>query len=176
MAEIMAPRFINVLEGGNTPLKLRAEDAEDLAVAASLLQDALLPVREMTFEQNDSRFVLVVQRFKWETAPSSDMVLADGDTLYCERIHCGIRFEGVKAVRSHGLDRGKGSRILSLLTIHASPGQIDLAFANNVSIRLAVDHILCHIEDIGEPWPTVFTPSHPDSGDEEKSASETLGA
>ena len=172
----MTSRSISSLEVNDTPLKLRAEDAEDLAVAASLLQDALLPVRDMTFEQNDSRFVMVVQRFRWETAPSPETVPADGDTLFCERIHCGIRFEGVEAVRSYGLDRRKRGHILNLLTIHASPGQIELAFADDVTIRLAVDRILCHIEDIGEPWPTVFTPSHPDSGDEMGAADGNSGA
>ena len=172
----MAPRDISLLEVGDKPFRVRAEDAEDLAVAASLLQDALLPVREMTFEQQDGRFAMVVQRYKWETAPSTDTVPAEGDTLYSERVHCGIRFEGVGAVRTHGLDRGKRDRILNLLTIHASPGQIDLAFADNVTIRLAVDRILCHIEDLGEPWPTVFTPSHPDSDDETAPADEASGA
>lgn len=172
----MAPRDISLLEVGDKPLRVRVEDAEDLAIAASLLQDALLPVREMTFERQDDRFAMVVQRYKWETAPSADTVPADGDTLYSERVHCGIRFEGVSTVRTHGLDRSKRDLILNLLTIHASPGQIDLAFADNVTIRLAVDRIMCHIEDFGEPWPTVFTPSHPDSDDETASADEASDA
>ena len=172
----MAPRDISLLALGDRPFRVRAEDAEDLAIAASLLQDALLPVREMTFETQDRRFAMVVQRYKWETAPAQGTVPAEGDTLFSERVHCGIRFEGVSVVRTHGLDRDKRDRILNLLTIHASDGHIDLAFSDNVTIRLAVDRILCHIEDLGEPWPTVFVPSHPVSDDEAAPADEASGA
>lgn len=165
----MTSRDVSLLEAGDRPFRVRAEDAEDLAVAATYLQDALLPVSEMTYEAKTKRFVMVLQRFRWETAPEEGTVPVEGDTLYAERVHCGIRFDGVTAVRTHGLDRSKRDRILNLLTVHPSDGQIDLAFADNVTIRLAVDRILCHIEDLGEPWPTVFTPSH--SEEEAESAS-----
>ena len=72
----MAPRDISLLDVGDRPLRVRVEDAEDLAIAASLLQDALLPVREMTFERQDDRFAMVVHRYKWESAPSTDTVPA----------------------------------------------------------------------------------------------------
>ncbi|MBV5335567.1 DUF2948 family protein, partial [bacterium] len=52
----------------NKPIKLRAEDEEDLAVISACLQDAILPVAEMCFERAARRFVLVANRFKWECA------------------------------------------------------------------------------------------------------------
>jgi len=166
----MASRDVSLLAAADRPFRVRAEDREDLTIVAAFLQDALLPVSGMTYEPDTGRFVMLVQRFRWETAPEPGTEPADGDTLYSERVHCGIRFEGVTRVLTHGFDRSKPERILNLLTVHPSDGHIDIAFSDNVTIRLAVDRILCHIEDLGEPWPTVFMPSHPE---EEKEAAAT---
>jgi hypothetical protein len=35
-----------------------------------------------------------------------------------------------------------------------------LIFAGGAAIRLEVDGILCHLEDLGEPWPTRWQPAH----------------
>jgi hypothetical protein len=48
------------------PLKLRARDLEDMAVIASVLQDALVPLRDVAFLKREKRFVMVVNRFRWE--------------------------------------------------------------------------------------------------------------
>ena len=45
------------------PLKLRARDLEDMAVIASVLQDALVPLRDVAFLKREKRFVMVVNRF-----------------------------------------------------------------------------------------------------------------
>src|SRR5207244_12488326 len=45
------------------PLKLRAEDEEDLAVVSAILQDALVPIGEMAYLPEEQRFVLVANRF-----------------------------------------------------------------------------------------------------------------
>ena len=47
-------------------LQLRAEDEEDLAVISSCLQDALVPLSDMQYDRAARRFVLAVNRFRWE--------------------------------------------------------------------------------------------------------------
>jgi hypothetical protein len=37
-----------------------------------------------------------------------------------------------------------------------------LVFAGGAQIRIETDAIACRIEDIGEPWPTRWRPTHPD--------------
>ena len=54
-------------------LKLRAHDAEDLAVVSALLQDAIVPAKEMTFLADERRFVMVANRFMWERQPDSPL-------------------------------------------------------------------------------------------------------
>ena len=61
----MSARPTPAAEGG-PPLKLRATDAGDLEVVSAGLQDAIVPVVDMTWEREARRFVLVVNRFKWE--------------------------------------------------------------------------------------------------------------
>src|SRR5579863_10452389 len=43
-------------------LRLRAEDAEDLAVISACLQDALVAVRDLAYDRDARVFVLVVNR------------------------------------------------------------------------------------------------------------------
>lgn len=50
----------------STALKLRARDAADMDVLASCLQDSLVPVRDIAFLKKEKRFVMVLNRFKWE--------------------------------------------------------------------------------------------------------------
>ena len=55
-------------------LRLRAEDGQDLAVISACLQDALVAVRDLAFVPEDQKFLLVANRFRWESgvASSSD--------------------------------------------------------------------------------------------------------
>ncbi|MCR9072605.1 MAG: DUF2948 family protein [Alphaproteobacteria bacterium] len=153
-------------KGRDRPLRVRAEDGEDLAVVSAYLQDAIVPVSEMAYEADERRFALVAGRFRWEIAPDGRTAgkrSEDGDAPF-ERVHTGLRFEGVRSVRSKGLDRSDRSLFLNLLSIAYADNAVDLIFAGDSTIRLDVDGLSCHVEDLGTPWPTVFRPSHDDDG------------
>lgn len=141
-----------------TRLKLRAEDAEDLQVISSALQDSLVAVRDMGFLADQKRFALVVNRFRWETE-------RDGEGHYW-RTHCAIAFDTVAQIGMRHIDRRFDDRLLSLLSIDigqtsaAGRTALLLRFAGKAAIRLEVDRILCHLEDVGEAWPTAWRPAH----------------
>ena len=136
-------------------LKLRAEDAEDLAVVSACLQDALVPVRDLAYVPEDRTFLLVANRFRWENGLSP----APGEAAY-ERTLCGITFSEVAAVSYNGFRRTEDSRILSLLAIRPEDGAVHLEFSGGATIRLEVARILCLATDLGEPWPTQWQPRH----------------
>jgi len=136
-------------------LKLRAEDAEDLAVISACLQDALVPVRDLAYVPEDRTFLLVANRFRWENGLSP----APGEAAY-ERTLCGITFSEVAAVSYNGFRRTEDSRILSLLAIRPEDGAVHLEFSGGATIRLEVARILCLAKDLGEPWPTQWQPRH----------------
>jgi hypothetical protein len=139
--------------------KLRAEDADDLAVISACLQDALVAVRDLAFVSQDRTFLMVANRFRWERAVRLMRRQTDR-----ERTLCGITFGAVVGVSYSGFRRSEDTRILSLLAIRpAVDGQANailLEFSGRAAIRLDVDRILCHARDLGDPWPTPWQPSH----------------
>ena len=139
-------------------LKLRAEDAEDIAVIAACLQDALVQVSDIAYLSDERRFVMVANRFCWE-----DCGQAGGSAPF-SRVHCGVVFDGVARVRLKQIDRKKPGRTLELLTIRVGDGLVDLMFAGGAEIRLEVAAVSCHIDDMDEPWPTKIRPTHADQG------------
>jgi hypothetical protein len=132
-------------------LKLRAEDDEDLAVLSAVLQDALVPVADMLFLAEEQRFILVANRFCWECS---------GNEGY-ERILTGVTFDAVTGVKVRGFSPNDRDRILQLLAIVQEPGGIRIDFSGADCVRLEVDRIVCHLEDLGEAWPTPWRPKHP---------------
>ncbi len=139
----------------DAPLKLRAKDGEDIAVIAACLQDALVPVGDLTYLPEDRQFVAVLNRFCWETAEH----VRDADNAY-QRVLCGLCFDGVRGVRLRGVDRHDSGRLLQLLTIESSDDAITLVFAGGAAFRLEVPAVRCILEDLVEPWPTQWQPSH----------------
>jgi len=140
------------------PLKLRASDKDDLGVISAVLQDAVISRNEMAFIKDESRFAFVANRFRWEDANREKPL--EGNLIY-ERVNCGICFDTVTTVRQNGLNQRRKAQIVSLLSIVAVEGFIDLAFSAGITVRLEVEKILCHLQDLNEPWPTQMRPSHP---------------
>jgi hypothetical protein len=138
-------------------LKLRAADAEDLAVISAILQDSLVTIGEMAYLPDESRFVLVANRFRWE--PQAGTTPAKG-----ERVLTGLCIDGVKTVSRRGFSPRDSDRILALLALRLGEGaasELILDFAGGSSVRLEVGQIMCHLDDLGEPWPTRWRPKHP---------------
>ncbi|HEV8016086.1 MAG TPA: DUF2948 family protein [Stellaceae bacterium] len=142
-------------------LKLRAADAEDLAVISAILQDSLVTIGEMTYLPEERRFALVANRFRWEP----DAGPAQPKRGKAERVLTGICIDGVSAVSRRGFHPRDSDRILSLLALRlegeGAPHALILDFAGGSSVRLEVERIMCHLDDLGEPWPTRWRPKHP---------------
>ncbi|HLY44985.1 MAG TPA: DUF2948 family protein [Stellaceae bacterium] len=142
-------------------LRLRAEDAEDLAVISACLQDALVSVGDLAYDRDARAFVLVANRFCWE---GCERRAGRGATF--ERTLCGVAFDEIDGVAYRGFQRSEHDRLLSLLAIRATPGApaagmaIDLEFAGGATVRLSTAAIRCRARDFGEPWPTAWRPGH----------------
>jgi hypothetical protein len=148
------------------PVRLMAKDAEDLAVVASCLQDALVPLAEMRFLKAENRFVMLVNRFRWEQADPMRGT-GNGDASFAEagagnqRINSGLCIDRVTAVRSRGIDREKPAKFLSLLTLNLDgPNALNLFFAGGGVIQLEIEGPSVFLQDFGEAWPTQWRPDH----------------
>jgi hypothetical protein len=149
------------------PLRLRAEDAEDLAVLSACLQDALVAAGDLAYDPGAREFMLVANRFRWENCRPG---VKDGGKF--ERTLCAITFDNVTAAAYRGFDRGEKDRILCLLAIRlaedaanvssgAAPGVIiDLDFAGHAELRLTASALHVRVRDFGDPWPTPWQPGH----------------
>jgi hypothetical protein len=158
-------------------LKLRGRDADDLEMIAAILQDALVPQAEMKYHPRERRFALMVNRFRWEAAPkegdglaarartagrdgAADARFADQDAGAFERVHAALVFDRVRSVKHRGLEGAAKGGVLALLTVKLDGNFVFISFAGGAEIRLEVDRFTCHLEDLGEPWPTVWHPQH----------------
>ena len=146
------------------PFRVRAESLEDMEMISSMLQDAVVPISEIAFDRRSRRFALMTQRFRWELLAANSTTAGEPgvDAGQFERVFCALRFENVLGVRSHGINLASRGQMLELLSMHLGEKTVDMAFADDKTIRLIVDSIDCHIEDLGRPWPTRHRPSHPD--------------
>ena len=129
-----------------TRLKLRAEDAGDLAVISACLQDAVFAVGELAFEPAESRFAaLAVRRCRAaEGGPEGQATAA-------------LRFDSVSAVKMRGIDRAQPARVLQLAGIVAEPGWrrtvVRLLFQGGPEIWLETDTLACRLQDLEDPRP-----------------------
>lgn len=146
-------------EGRETPLHLGAIDADDVRVIASLTQDAVFPITEMSWKSKERRFAILLNRFRWEDA---------GRARHgAERVQSILAIDCVLAVASYGIDRSERDTVLSLLGIEIEPLEdgaafVVLTFAGDGALRLKVEVLDITLKDVTRPYlaPSGKTPDH----------------
>jgi hypothetical protein len=138
--------------GGNEPLRLLAEDGEDLAIISAALQDAILRPADIVWEKSARRLTIQLSRFCWEC----------GGT----RVRAAMQFGDVISVKSRGLPRLPDTH-LELLAIHffegeAPGGRAILMFAGGGDLRVDVECLDAVVTDLSERWPAKVAPTHLD--------------
>ena len=152
-------RFEDADEG---PLRLIAQAAEDLQVISSLVQDAVLPITEMRYDRKARRFVLLLNRFRWEDKAAAEVSKRD-----YERVRSLLVVEDVLSVKSYGIDRSDKDMILSLLSVGFTEGEegmgvVELTLAGDGAISIAVEALDLRLEDVTRPYvaPSRQAPNH----------------
>ena len=127
-------------------LRLRAEDAGDLAVLSACLEDAVFAVGEMAFEPTDSRFAAIVVRRCREAAGGP-----------AGQAKAAIHFDGVTSVKLRGIDRAEPARLLKLAGIFTEHGRsatvVRLLFQDGAEVWIEAGHLACHFQDLEDPRP-----------------------
>jgi len=128
------------------PLRLLAEDEEDLAVISAALQDAIAKVGDIEWDPRGRRFTLALNRFLWE---------APGGWLG-NRVRAGLQFGSVLAVKSRNLRREPPDAVVELLAVRFEPGEspggsIRLAFAGGGDVELTVECVDAALADVSVP-------------------------
>ena len=144
-------------ESSPQPLRLLAQDAEDLAVLSAHMQDAVVRAGDVTYLPRQRRFALVASRFDW--------LAADGPQM--RRRQTGMHFDHVFAAAVMGINQKRPDLMLNLLGIlfeeTSSPGGVvTLTFSGGGTIRLEVECIEVQMRDLGVEWKTRRKPGHVD--------------
>lgn len=149
-------------DGGEAPLWLGAQDAEDLKILAALAQDAVFPITDMTFSRKRREFGLLLNRFRWE-----DRIVAERTGRGYERVRSMLLVRDVLSVRSQGIDREDRDTVLSLLAISFEPGAdgmgtVTLTLAGDGAIALEVEALDITLRDVTRPYlaPSGKAPDH----------------
>lgn len=149
-------------DGGEEPLRLVAQDAEDLKVVSALIQDAVLPVTELTYDAKRRRFAALLNRFRWEDRQEAERV----GRAY-ERVRSVLVVEDVLKARTMGFDRADKDLVLSLLSLDFAPGEdgagrLTLHLAGDGAIALDVEALDLRLDDVTRPYraPSGKVPRH----------------
>jgi len=136
------------------PLRLLAEDADDLEVISAALQDAVTRIGDIRWEKDGRRLTIAFNRFRWE---------AEGGRG--ERVLAGFQLGGVQAVRARNLRAEAKDAVLELLAMTFDPteppsGRVLLAFADGGDLAVDVECVDAALADLSEPWRAPRKPDH----------------
>ena len=138
------------------PLRLLAEDADDLQIISAALQDAIMRPVDIRWEKEARRLTVVLSRFCWEC----------GGT----RVMAAMQFGDVQAVKSRRLPRLPEAALellaLDFLPDEAPGGQVMMMFAGGGDLRIDVECLDAVLTDLSERWPARIAPTHLDGAPE----------
>ncbi|MDO8882671.1 MAG: DUF2948 family protein [Pseudotabrizicola sp.] len=149
-------------DGDERPLRLIAQEADDIPVMAALVQDAVFPITEMRHDAKARRFAILLNRFRWEDQPA-----AQAAKRPYERVRSLLVIEDVLRLRSNGIDRTDRDTVLSVLTLDFTPGvdgmgTLTLTLAGDGAIAIEVEAVSLRLEDVTRPYvaPSGKAPYH----------------
>ena len=128
------------------PLRLLAEDADDLAIIAAALQEADARIGDIEWDSTGRRLTLALNRLRRESAEDTS-----------QRVRAGVQLGGVLGVKTRRLDRADKEAVVQLLTVtfeegEAPGGVITFAFADGGDLAATVECIDAALADVSEPW------------------------
>jgi hypothetical protein len=135
-----------------TPLRLLAQDADDLDVISAALQDAVAKLGDVGFDARARQLTIAFNRYRWENDAA-------------ERVRCAFQLGSVLTIQARRLRRGAKDAVVELLTLSFEPGEapggvLTLSFAGGGDLRVTVECIDAVLADVSQPWPTPRTPAH----------------
>lgn len=141
---------------GPRPLRLLAEDADDVAIISAALQDAIVKVGDIHYEPQARRLTLACNRFRWEGADGAQRA---------ERVRSALQLGSVLAVKARRIKREPRDAVVELLAVDFRPGEapggeVLLSFAGGADLAVEVECLDAVLADISQPWPTRQAPRH----------------
>jgi hypothetical protein len=134
------------------PLKLLAQDADDLAVISAAMQDAVAKVGDITYEPKARRLTVAFNRYRWEAGGGA-------------RVRSGLQLGGVLKFETRKIRRDAPGAVIEILAMTFEPGEppggvVLLTCAGGGDLRATVECVEAVLADVSPPWPTTHKPAH----------------
>jgi len=138
-------------------LKFVVLDEEDLEVASTHLQDAVVKVCDILWRPQEKRVVVALNRFDWESAQTANPEY--------RRRRTALRFERVLSCKCRQIDPARKDAVLNLLAVEfseteAPSGVVTLTFSGGATMRFNVECLEAELADLGPSWATAVCPAH----------------
>ena len=131
-------------------IKFVVLDEEDLEVASTHLQDAVVKVSDVLWRPREKRVVVALNRFDWENTN-------DPNHEYHRR-RAALRFERVLSCKCREVDPARKDAVLNLLAVSfdeadAPAGTVTLMFSGGATLKLEVECLRPNSPIWGHPGP-----------------------
>ena len=138
-------------------LKFVVLDEEDLEIASTHLQDAVVKVSDVHWRPGERRLVVGLNRFDWESANNGNHEF--------RRRRAALRFERVLSCKCQHVNPTDKDDVLNLLALEfteadAPAGAVTLVFSGGATLRLEVECLEAELADLGPTWSTAVCPAH----------------
>jgi len=140
-----------------SPLRLLAQDPDDVQVLSAALQDAIAKVGDINYEPAARSLTLALNRYCWEHgAPGK---------RGAERVRSALQIGGVLSVRARRIKREPKDAVVELLALEFTPGDAPggnmlLRFAGGADLEVTVECVDAVLADLSAPWPARHEPRH----------------
>ena len=139
------------------PLRLLAEDVDDLKVISASVQDAVLKAENLKYDRKRRRFTLEINRFQWEDASKRGPKT---------RVRSLLAFDGVLNVKTRAVTKADPDMVMSILSVNfeaaSEPpgGRVSVLFSGDGELALEVEALDVTLLDSEYEWATRHTPNH----------------
>jgi len=146
-------------------LKFVVLDEEDLEVASTHLQDAVVKVADVHWRPGEKRLIVGLNRFDWENARDTNTNRDKKANNEYRRRRAALRFERVLSCKCQHVNPARKDEVLNLLAVEfqeteAPSGVIVLTFSGGATLRLEVECLEAELADLGPAWSTALCPFH----------------
>ena len=139
------------------PLRLLAEDVDDLKVISASVQDAVLKAENLKYDRKQRRFTLEINRFQWEDASKRGPKT---------RVRSLLAFDGVLNVKTRAVTKADPDMVLSILSVNfeaaSEPpgGRVSVLFSGDGELALEIEALDVTLLDSEYEWATRHKPNH----------------
>ena len=135
-----------------TPLRLLAQEPDDLEVISAAMQDAVAKVGDITYEPKARRLTVAFNRYRWEAGGGA-------------RVRSALQLGGVLKVETRKIRRDAPDAVIEILAVtfdagDAPGGVVTVSCAGGGDLRATVECVEAVLADLSQPWPTPRKPAH----------------